>query len=455
MIRAQERNELMMECSDFRDRKSPETAIVRLGSALLLGASMFAVSHMAEGDELQSAVETSLEHTDNVDLTPEKTSDFIATAFWNFDYSEEGRDLSAKASGQLGYRHYINGKAEDEFVPNFLTSVLWHISPQHFDWSFEAVGRQIKQDSLGPDAPDNRENQFSVLTGPNFLARLDSRSSLEARARYGYGLFSESSGDDRQLFLGQVALRFRQSPSVTWSPTLGAARMDFTEETLNSDFNIANAYLRYEVMSGTLSTLSLDVGASMLERENEPGLTGTLFRLEVGRQLLADSRVQLTLLQEFTDDVLTSLREGVDIAETTPRDSLASSPYKDQLARLSYEFEKTNLGGGITIYGRRKDFDEPTDESQYGGTLSLNYRLSPVSVASVVARYYRSEYEEMDTRDNTYELSIGYSKALGRSFLARGQVSHQRRSSDLEVDEYQESAIGISLTIGRNTVGGR
>jgi hypothetical protein len=229
--------------------------------------------------------------------------------------------------------------------------------------------------------------------------------------------------------------------------------MDYTEETINRDFNIANAYLNYDY-SGTLSTVSLDVGTSLLEQEDEPGVNGPLFRLEVSRQLLADSRVRLRLFQEFTDDVLAGLREGIDIAETTPRQSIASSPFKDQLAWLSYEFGKTHLGGGIAIYGRRKDFDEPTDERQYGSTLSLNYRLSPVSDASMVARYYRSEYEEMDTRDNTYEMSIGYSKALGRRFLASVQVSHQRRSSDLDVDEYQETAIGASLTIGRNTVGG-
>jgi hypothetical protein len=265
------------------------------------------------------SVDAGVGESDNVALTPaDQTSQTIALVDTDFSVQERSRLLAVTATGDFSYLDYLQGAFGSQLIGRFDGIGIFAIVPEKLTWVFRDDFGQQALDPYTPVTPNNLENVNYFTTGPDLTLR-EGVNFLVASARYARAQYSTSPFDSNRA-LASVTLGRDISAATAVSLQAQDERVMFENTVVNSDFNHASAFGRYE-LNGARTSLEIDLGVTRIDASGTsaesayyyPGaplgaayrasssLTGPLAKVQLSRKLSAAATLILSGGRELTD----------------------------------------------------------------------------------------------------------------------------------------------------------
>ncbi len=283
-----------MSCITTRNRRIIH-AMLRLGCvAVGLVAALGAGAQTPDW-----SVHAGVSQSDNIRRTSvDEESETIAEVGLDLKMDTKRPRLDANVDANLSYRSYLGNAYDDHAVGGFAGSAAVGFIPQRFTWLFQDNYGQLADDPFAVETPENRQNVNYFTTGPDFVLPLGDRTSLTAQGLWSDAYY-EKTPEDYNRLEGSLELAHRISSAFTTSLNATASRVEYDDETINSSYDVQNAYARFTA-NGVRTTLSADVGYMLLHDFGESD-NGLLARLSFTRKVGALSTLTLDAGTEFSD----------------------------------------------------------------------------------------------------------------------------------------------------------
>jgi len=404
----------------------------------------------AEAGESSYNVGVQSGYTDNVNLDKDKQGDVPTELFTSFQYIEESPATVALIDGRIAYRNYLLNNAADEWRPNVHGNLLWRLDPGRWSWALDGAWQQVRIDQLGPDSPENVQNQAIVWTGPDFRAPLSSVTTVTAEARAGYQYNSQTS-DDNASVGAALRLSTRKRNTVQLSGNLQARAVRYTksgsdpDQPVFSDFNIAEAYVGYSRQDAHIKTL-IEIGGSFAQIKDTTDESDLFLRADVSRALSRISKAGIRVSYGFDYEGNSALTRPAAPEVDRPLEASAPGLFYDKRAEFYYERSGKRSTLTATLYARDRDFaNDLNDERNYGGGLSLARQISRLTTGRLLATYQRTDFANQSLDYDDYTLRVEVSRRLSRQLAGTVELRHRSRTSSDPSREYDESAFVMSL----------
>src|SRR5262249_31336022 len=148
-------------------------------------------------------------------------------------------------------------------VGNLIGAARVKLVPEVLTWDLTDNFGQGTVDPFQALTPANREIINYVSTGPQAMLPLGAGTFLEASGSYGKVNYQTSPLDSNR-YSGTVGLLHKLSPNSSVAFNIHDEKIDFQNDTLNTDYSSQEAYLRLDA-KGARTTLSADVGYGRLQ----------------------------------------------------------------------------------------------------------------------------------------------------------------------------------------------
>lgn len=406
----------------------------------------------AQADPLAATIGTELGYTNNVNLTRVKEADVPFEVFLGLDYQGRSSRIEGALNGRVGYRDYLQNKAEDELVPSLHGNLLFHLKPDRLSWAFSGDWRQSRINRTGPNSAANLQNELILWTGPDFTSILSATTDLTAKARVGYSYNSGSSGTqapDDLRFGGELALNLRRSRFESLSTNVAVREVRYLNggsgSATTSDFRIADVFVGYHAQREKRA-LDLALGASVGTSDDGADRSVPLVRTEASAPLGLHSRSGLRLTLGLEDQANAALTPSLLPNSNNPVESKSVGFYYNQRLEAYYSHDAKRANLIARIYGEDRDYQGKTDdESSYGAELSWGLRLSRATDGQAYGRFEYTDFQGIATRTQLYTAGLQVSRKLGRNLSANSEIRYQAKTSNNPALEYDETALMLSL----------
>lgn len=387
-----------------------------------------------------------LESSDNVDLVEDdEESDLARSPYIDFDWTTASRALTAGIEGNLEYRDYRDDASADGTL-GYLSAVAdLHLIEDRLDFHVENRFQQVRSEELDPQTPDNIENVNTFTMGPDLRFAPSPVDQITFGARYGDTYFERGNDSERRA-LGAI-----------WSHRLSP----LNEIALNAQ----RQEVEFVEFSGDPLDYTLDeigIGGTHRLARGEVSLTGGQRRIEQdGGQVLERgfARFDLTYTQtrhtEFGLSAQTGLTDsGVRLlGRNTPTvelpgvdafnsdDILTLSEVQARLVRTGPKLDVT-----LGAVASEEDFlTSNLDRERYGGSLTVEYPLTPVDHLEWSLRGERTDYQLINRRDDDVTTGIRLRHLLGRSMFVEGGYLYWQRDSSAQGSSFEENRVFVSV----------
>lgn len=405
------------------------------------------------GIELDISTGLGLEYSDNINRSATNEEEWTPNLSLGLNFSHDSPRIIALADAQANYLKYLNETFADELLFELGAELTWKVVPGRLSWFLQDRFLQIREDTLEPETPDNRQNTNVISTGPDLTLKLRPGDFLEFSARAGHSYFDTTS-DDHQRYSGDLRWRHLLTPVMDFSTGIRVETVDFTDEEENVDFIRTEAFLQFALES-SLSTLNAEMGVIALNLEGaddeEPSLLATL---EWRRRLARKSAVGVLFSTGLTDlgEILLADPEdplAVDISEATIEQDIL----REQRLAAFYETRRGFWNLNWDGFWRDEDFKivDEEDRMTWGTGLNLGYQFSATLATSAFGDYQRSDYSNIDRVDEDLEVGIQATQRLGRSLFIEVSLAFASRDSNIPDENFDETVAQISLTYGRRS----
>lgn len=393
------------------------------------------------------------EHSDNIRRTPANTeAEWINSLIAGVAYQKTGSVLDANLLAQVEYRDYWRDTYEDGPLYFADASLLWRIAPERLHWFLTDRFSQITRDVTLPDTPDNRINANVLSTGPDAYIRFGQINTLVLGLRYGNTTDSDGVLDNDR-YGGFARWQYAASKEVTYSLNYEYMQVRYANEVTDENLQRQDAFVRMDRRKG-LSSIQLDLGATMLNRESTGDTTGLLARLTSIQQLTTISSTGLLLASEYLDagavllsTTTSSVSEsGIPTTTISPGGVTNDFFYTRRFAGY-YKRNDDIYGLDARAFYRDLDYEvSPQDRREAGGRLEGSYNLFNALETSLYGSLVYSRYLSNPREDYENEVGIRFlyrmNSYLGAVLEGR---STWRYSTDASA-EYTDNRIMISLT---------
>jgi hypothetical protein len=380
---------------------------------------------------LEYGADVGLGETDNVNQSPNKVSQTIATADADFAVNQESRLFAVRAVGAFTDLNYLEGAFGNEVIGRFDGQAQYALIPERLTWVLRDDFGQATIDAFTPVTPNNRQDINYVTTGPNLYLRLGGTGFLNASARVADAYYQTSPFDSTR---GLVTLGsgLQLSARSTVSLNGGAERVLFQNTAINNDFDRYSVFGRYEA-NGARTNIAVDLGGTRVEQKGdgtgittvtEPGglvttttglqtvapvtpitssgtphdtdTTEPLVRLELSRTLSPSSKLTFAGGRELTDAASSfTTQQGGSVSITT----YAPTPLTSDVYTATYgsgAWQYTRYRTSLAVTGRwerdrypgASEFDLTTE----GVDINLQRRLTSQFTAQLLGRWYKQDY---------------------------------------------------------------
>ncbi|MGB7541244.1 MAG: hypothetical protein WBM28_04410 [Burkholderiales bacterium] len=377
-----------------------------------------------------------------------------------YAYEEHTVDVNARFLGQVEKRDFLNNVVQDD-NGLFLNGVgVWTISPQLFAWSIEDVCRESRVDITGTDAPTNlaRTNTFS--TGPDFTLRLSSTNRAEVGARYGQLTIANGDGgnDRRQAYARWL---YQMSAASTVSLNYETMHVNFAQPALFDKIIRDDRYARYSYLSPALNRLTIDVGTTSVEREGAENLSGRLGRIMAVHQFTAESGIQGSLSNQYSDtytDLLQSVTsptvptEGVPLTPPAGTGVVTEDTYYSKQAELAYFNQPAETRAGFSLRGYRRHVDYKTlnlDHDAQGGRIDWSWVAGGGTRVYAYTDYLKRTFLQFDEQDTDRNTGLGMIFRLTFNTSMTLEAGRISRSSTVALGGFTDSR--VMLLFGYST----
>jgi hypothetical protein len=353
--------------------------------------------------------------------------------------------------GRIAYRNYLEGNAADELRPNVHANLLWRLDADHWIWALDGRWQQVRITQTGPASPANTQNQATLWTGPDFRASLSSVTTVIAEGRAGYQ-YNADTDDDNSSFGGalRISRKLRETVAVSGNLQARAVRYTDTSDDPNllslADFNIAEAYLGYSRQDARVES-QLEVGGSFADLKGADNRSDLFLRIDTSRALGSRSKIGLTAFYGFDNEGNTVLVRSPVPDVDVPIEAAVPGLYYDKRGSAYYTGSTRRSTLSATIYARNRDFvDDLRDETTFGTAFSWSHRVTRRSDATVFGSFEHRDLDNVSLDYQDYLLGAEIRRRVNRKVSAAAELRHRRRNSSDASQEYNETALFLSLT---------
>jgi hypothetical protein len=427
----------------------------------LAAALPLATAAHAEG--FNFGVDAGIGESDNITLVDSnKVSQTLAIADLDFSVKQKGRRLDANIVGDFTYLDFLQNAYGSEVVGRLNGALRYAIVPESLVWTLQDNWGQAQLSPFAPLVPSNQENVNFLSTGPDWYARLGETNFLDVGARYSRADYSTTPINNARL-LGSVQFGHEISARSSLSLNVSVERVLFENTVLNTDYDLSNAYARYE-LHGARTDLSVNIGVNKVSQGGSSN-SGVSAQLELTRKVSDAAKVTVTAGRELTDasagfnSIQTSnVANAVNINSVVNNSTAAitSSIFRRDFIAVAWNYERHRTILGLS---GRWEKDDYVNQSQYDATrdrldINIERKLTHALSAQVFGSIYQNKYDHSQfmadgtgftDRDGLYGLTIIMRE--GRGLEIRLRYDHMSRDiSDGPGTGYGENR--VFLTIG-------
>src|SRR3984885_5642574 len=235
---------------------------------------------------LQLVADTGVAESDNITLArsdADKISQTVSITDVDLAFQEETRRLAAILKGDFSYLDYLEHAYGSQLVGRFDGFASYSFVPERFWWVIEDNFGQAQLDPFTPVTPLNHQNINYVTTGPRWTSYLTSTNFLQVEATASRTQYAVSPFDSTDFF-GGVTFGHRQTADSTLALVANTEESRFDNTVVNTNFERDSLYVRYEIVGGSRSDLTADLGATAV-RSGSTTRSDPLARLSLMRKL--------------------------------------------------------------------------------------------------------------------------------------------------------------------------
>ena len=423
----------------------------RRSPVLVAGAALLSAVTVCYGAEPGYQVSVGVIESDNIQRLPSGgNSDSIIEEELGFTWHERGSRLDADIDADLSHLNYVPPLFGSEVIGNFIGQASFALVPQMLLWE---VADNFGQSSINPleaITPANREFVNYAMTGPELLLPLASQTLLDVTARYGRVDY-QSSPLNSNRFSGGVAVVRNLSAQSHLSLNLQDERVDYTNDTLNPDYDNQEAFVRFDA-KGFRTTVDADLGIARLR---EPGSSPSipLAHLDLTRRISPSSTVALSFGHEFSDSAAAFRVEqtlgGANLNAQTV--SSTGTPFTSDYGALSWNFGRNRTAWGLTASLFKDHYLQGTslDDRRSELDAHISRQMTPTVQLTLFEVLQKQTFVNQvgDSTQTTTDARLTW--RMGSRVSMFVDYTHATRSSDLPGTEFKENRLWLSIGYGR------
>jgi hypothetical protein len=403
-------------------------------------------------------------YTDNVDLTPNGSSDTLALLGLVADTSHQGPRLDYRLASDISLVKYLKGAFETRPYGYLDGSLDFKIVPGFFSWTARDTYVDAVIFPSQPATPDNLEGINLASTGPRFVLRPTLRTTITLDGIYSVMNSSSQSPSyvniDNTRYAG--ALNIIEALSNTSSVNVGGdyQKVDFKDETINTNFkqadvsagyslvnsrtilNISAGYTKLRIGPQTILVTTVG-GESRLETIDETP-SGATYKFELSRVISPAQRVSFNAFQQFAD-AANLFRFNLDqpVVTTLPFRLATGEPFTDRQFGLDYRFQasRTALDLALAYIKELYEVNPSNNRDVKLASAFVVRQLSPVLHWDIGIAYEHQEFSTSSTKDEVNVITT-LRWQLGERFALRFIYAH----ASLNPHGYQENQAGITVS---------
>lgn len=405
----------------------------------------------------------SLEHSDNMARRPVAVAETVVAPTLGFAYLMQGGRGEFEAAGSVSYRHYVDGRFDDEVNQTLGATGNWVFLPERLSWAFQGAIADQPLDPFRVDSPENRQRTHVFSTGPTLALRPTTRTRVLGELRYMNTRAERTPEFDGSRLGAAVRTLFALDASRTISAELESFDVDYQQNLLAPDYRRNNAFIRYARL-GAKGELNADVGYSQVRFDQVvPGLDRTLSlplaRLRMGYALTDLSQLEVDVQRGFGDsaqDLLDGAPRAEDFALPIGRASLQSATlsadlFKQTGGRIGLSRRSQTTAMRFDGQWRRQEYLRPTglDQTIRGFSVSANRQVrATFSVGAQAATEWR-KFDSISREDRDTRLAIVADWRTSRRTGVSFEVSRGQRQSTDALQDYTDNRVLLSFNVVR------
>jgi hypothetical protein len=445
---------------------------VRTTLARSIALALAAVSGSAWAGQFDYSLYTTVEHSDNTELT---TTNPISTNVLepgvNFAYTQQGSTVQANATGNIEYRDYSGSTFDNQTLAELSGQMNWSMIPKRLDFTVQDYAGVEPVNSLAANAPDNQQQTNVIALGPSLHFRVGEGMTGEVDLHYinSYASkvteFNSSRGD------GAFRVYRDLSPTDQLSGNFEVEHVDFNNTSVaGSNYTSYNGYARY---TSRLEQIDIDASLGWTDIDFTQGASQSapLARLTVGWRLSPNNTITVNGAYQYADaaqDMLapTNVSVGGELVPLQPLTEaidttrggisvgsviISSDIYKERQMELTYSYRDERFSFSVAPSYSKLDYVNQTqfDQTGKGAGMTVDYKLTPEMSVSAFASGGRLDYETIDRHDKTYRYGTAFSQQLTKHWNWSTSFIRQVQSSNATGQSYHENEILLTLVYKR------
>lgn len=453
--------------------------IATMGAALgkravtaLSTACLLAMSTPGVAVDLNYRIGVFAEHSDNIARQPVTddpafgpiTSDTAIAPYIGFALTQEGDVLSLQAAGDLERRSYLNDSFDDESRTRMGLRAAWRLLPERLTWALDGVLSDQPVNVFAVEQPDNLQRTRLLVTGPTLALRPTPRTRLLLEARY--------TNTDAEQTIDFNSDRWSAAVRGLWELS-SVSTLSFNAEHLDARFDVASSFnadyqrqdlfARYDRRSSR-GDWSADLGVTrVVFDEADPDAvadeTRPLLRLRGGLQLTELTRIEASLLRQFSDSSQYLLGSAPTVTDyelpiglpNLSTTAVSADLYDEKSASLGIARRSDTVYLRVDTYLRRFGYEinPELDQDAEGVSVGISRQITPqFAVGAYAAREWR-DYTALlrDDRELRYGGTLDW--RWSRRFGLSVDVSHNARSSSDPLQAYDDNRVVLSINYVR------
>ncbi|MFK5893261.1 MAG: hypothetical protein QM504_08585 [Pseudomonadota bacterium] len=412
---------------------------------VILVALLFATSALA--GNARYTMGASLTNYDNIKLVPDPLdSELAKSIIGTAQLTEDDVNLLLNLTARLQVIKYTNGQAEDRNRSQLVADTLWKIRPEHFEWYLADTFSQTAIDSFSAAAPSNEQNANVLITGPNYILRINSRNNLRFEARIANNSY-DNTADNSQL-KGASRWLYDINSALRMSVNYESTKVKYDKDTNILNYNRSDAFFSLDYKKG-LILYKIETGTTKIDYDRIGGTDVPRYLFAIESQRTRTSSLKLNLSRKLTDTASQlTYSSAVDLVNN-PLLTTSNDTFVKDSVNLDFT-EKTTFGNyWLSLnhtedsYTIRKTLDRDINSISFVNTWSLR-RSSNLAFK---AYYFNTKYADptLDREDKDYRYSLYYNYRAKRSLNLRFGVESIKRESTVVDQGYENLLILIGL----------
>ncbi|MGV8940227.1 MAG: outer membrane beta-barrel protein [Lysobacter sp.] len=399
-----------------------------------------------------------LRHSDNMNLGEfTEISDTVAAPFFRFDAEQSGARVQIRALGELEYNHYLDNSFDDQLRGKFSGRMNWAVVPERLDFVIQDYLDQQPIDQLDAFNPGNQQQVNMLVAGPTLHLRFNPVTRAQIDARYGntYAEETTSFRGDRYSVAARVLRDL--NPTSTVSMNLESTKVEYDAAGSAADYKRHDGYLGYAGDRGNLN-YEFDLGYSRLERDIANGHSSSaLVRGQVDWKATGRSRLRANIRYQYADATQNLITPTLDFSDRSmsylvyPDLVVDPNVFRERVAKVSYQFTANRTTVRLQPYYRRVDYVAVglDDQDRRGLLVTLDYRLRPLTTASLLVGHEERKYDATSRKDRDNVINLGLAHQFTRHWIGQVDLRHSERDSSAAGRSYSANSAMVSILYRR------